>query len=130
MSDASQKKVGVSFGDGRTIRDVADLEAFCHEERVDIAIISVPAHAAQSIIDRLVGLDPGRRVSAILNFAPVRSLPARRRGAPGRLSSEPCSVVLPRPRGLTVMDDGTIRHAPRAVAGALRAGPAPPLRTG
>jgi redox-sensing transcriptional repressor len=48
MFDASQRKVGVSFGDGRTIRDVADLESFCHEERVDIAIVAVPAHAAQS----------------------------------------------------------------------------------
>jgi redox-sensing transcriptional repressor len=72
MFDASQKKVGVSFGDGRTIRDVADIEAFCRDERVDIAIISVPGHAAQSIIDRLVGLEPGKRVSAILNFAPVK----------------------------------------------------------
>jgi redox-sensing transcriptional repressor len=72
MFDASQRKVGVSFGDGRTIRDVADLESFCHEERVDIAIVAVPAHAAQSIIDRLVGLEPAQRVHAILNFAPVK----------------------------------------------------------
>jgi redox-sensing transcriptional repressor len=72
MFDASQRKVGGSFGDGRTIRDVADLERFCHEERVDIAIVAVPAHAAQSIIDRLVGLDPAQRVRAILNFAPVK----------------------------------------------------------
>ena len=41
-------------------------------ERVDIAIVAVPAHAAQSIIDRLVGLDPPQRVRAILNFAPVK----------------------------------------------------------
>ena len=72
MFDASQKKVGVSFGDGRTIRDAVDLESFCHEERVDIAIVAVPAHAAQSIIDRLVGLEPARRVRAVLNFAPVK----------------------------------------------------------
>ena len=72
MFDASQKKVGVSFGDGRTVRDVADLERFCHAERVDIGIVAVPAHAAQSIIDRLVGLNPAHRVHAILNFAPVK----------------------------------------------------------
>ena len=72
MFDSSQRKVGASYGDGRTMRDVADLEAFCHEEHVDIAIVSVPAHAAQAIIDRLVGLEPPQRVSAILNFAPVK----------------------------------------------------------
>ena len=72
MFDSSQRKVGVSYGDGRTIRDAADLESFCHEEHVDIAIVSVPAHAAQSIIDRLVGLEPPQRVHAILNFAPVK----------------------------------------------------------
>jgi redox-sensing transcriptional repressor len=72
MFDSSQRKVGVSYGDGRTIRDAADLESFCHEEHVDIAIVSVPAHAAQSIIDRLVGLEPSQRVHAILNFAPVK----------------------------------------------------------
>ncbi len=72
MFDASRKKVGVSFGDGRSVRDVADLERFCQEAHVDIAIVAVPGHAAQSIIDRLVGLEPQRRVRAILNFAPVK----------------------------------------------------------
>ena len=72
MFDASHKKIGVSFGDGRTVRDVADLERFCQDEHVDIAIVAVPGHAAQSIIDRLVGLDPEQRVRAILNFAPVK----------------------------------------------------------
>ena len=72
MFDASSRKVGASFGDGRTVRDVAGLEAFCREERVDIGIVAVPAHAAQSIIDRLTGLEPGCRVRAVLNFAPVK----------------------------------------------------------
>ena len=72
MFDASNRKVGASFGDGRTVRDVAELEDFCRTERVDIAIVAVPAHAAQSIIDRLTGLEPGHRVRAILNFAPVK----------------------------------------------------------
>ena len=72
MFDASPKKVGVGFGEGRSIRDVAELEDFLTREQVDIAIVAVPAHAAQSIIDRLTGGEPGQRVGAILNFAPVR----------------------------------------------------------
>ena len=72
MFDSSPRKVGVGFGDGRTVRDAAELEQFCRREPVDIAIVTVPAHAAQSIIDRLVGLEPDHRVGAILNFAPVK----------------------------------------------------------
>ena len=77
LFDASPRKVGVGFGDGRSIRDVAELESFLAEERVDIAIVAVPAHAAQSIIDRLVGGGPDRRVRAVLNFAPVRVITPR-----------------------------------------------------
>jgi redox-sensing transcriptional repressor len=72
MFDSSPRKVGVGFGDGRTVRDAADLERFCRENRVDIAIVTVPAHAAQATIDRLVGLHPDHRVRAVLNFAPVK----------------------------------------------------------
>jgi redox-sensing transcriptional repressor len=72
MFDSSPRKVGVGYGDGRTVRDAAEIERFCRGETVDIAIVTVPAHAAQSIIDRLVGLEPEHRVGAILNFAPVK----------------------------------------------------------
>jgi redox-sensing transcriptional repressor len=72
MFDASPKKVGHGFGEGRVVRDIAELESFLASERVDIAIVTVPAHAAQSIIDRLVAGDDRARVPAILNFAPVK----------------------------------------------------------
>jgi len=77
MFDASPKKIGVGFGEGRTVRDVAELEACLQTEHVDIAIVTVPAHAAQSIIDRLTGGEPEHRVHAILNFAPVRVIAPR-----------------------------------------------------
>ena len=50
----------------------AELEEFCAgaEQPVDIAIITVPAHAAQATIDRVVAPTVG--VTAILNFAPVK----------------------------------------------------------
>ena len=72
MFDSSPRKVGVGYGDGRTVRDAAELEQFCRANRVDIAIVTVPAHAAQTTVDRLVGLHPDHRVRAILNFAPVK----------------------------------------------------------
>jgi redox-sensing transcriptional repressor len=70
--DASPKKIGASIGPGQ-VRAVSDLEAFCAERRaahepVDIALITVPAQAAQETVDRVVGAG----VRAVLNFAPVR----------------------------------------------------------
>jgi len=41
----------VSFGDGAPSA-TSPTSNLCHKSCVDIAIISVPAHAAQSIIDR------------------------------------------------------------------------------
>jgi redox-sensing transcriptional repressor len=74
MFDASPNKIDHSFGEGRKVQDVAELERFLEAEHVDIAIITVPGHAAQSIIDRLVSGPEDRRVPAILNFAPVKVL--------------------------------------------------------
>jgi redox-sensing transcriptional repressor len=67
MFDSSATVIGASYGEGR-VRSVAELEEFCAEERVDIAVVTVPASEAQATIERLVGAG----VRAILNFAPVR----------------------------------------------------------
>lgn len=67
MFDSSATVIGASYGEGR-VRSVAELEEFCSEEQVDIAVVTVPASEAQSTIERLVGAG----VRAILNFAPVR----------------------------------------------------------
>jgi redox-sensing transcriptional repressor len=72
MFDSSPKKIGQGFGEGRKVRDASTLDEFLREEHVDIAIVAVPAHAAQSIIDRLVDGDGRESVRAILNFAPVK----------------------------------------------------------
>jgi redox-sensing transcriptional repressor len=67
MFDSSGTVIGASYGEGR-VRSVAELEEFCAEERVDIAVVTVPASEAQATIERLVAAG----VRAILNFAPVR----------------------------------------------------------
>jgi redox-sensing transcriptional repressor len=74
MFDHSPKKIDHSFGEGRKVQDVAGLEEFLRGEPVDIAIVTVPGTAAQSIIDRLVAGPAESRVRAILNFAPVKVL--------------------------------------------------------
>jgi redox-sensing transcriptional repressor len=67
MFDSSATVIGASYGAGR-VRGVADLEEFCRAERVDIALVTVPASAAEPTIQHLAAAG----VRAILNFAPVK----------------------------------------------------------
>jgi len=67
MFDSSATVIGASFGSGR-VRGMTELDEFCHEQEVDIAMVTVPATEAEGTIDRLVGAG----VKAVLNFAPVK----------------------------------------------------------
>lgn len=64
--DVDPSKVGQSV-DGYVVRHAESLEADLLAEPADIAVISTPASAAQSLADRLVRSG----VRAMLNFAPV-----------------------------------------------------------
>lgn len=52
---------------GKPIYPVGDLEEYCRTHSVSVGIITVPAHHAQTVCDRLVACS----VEAIWNFAPV-----------------------------------------------------------
>jgi len=65
--DSSPTVIGAGFGEGR-VRTVEDLEPFCAQEHVDIALVTVPAAEAQATVDRLGAAG----VRAVLNFAPVK----------------------------------------------------------
>jgi redox-sensing transcriptional repressor len=67
MFDSSARVIGASYGIGR-VRNITELEDFCAAQPVDIAMVTVPAHAAQATIDRVAAAG----VKAVLNFAPVR----------------------------------------------------------
>ncbi len=64
--DADPAKIGKVFH-GVTVRDISALETDVQEEKVDIAVVAVPAGVAQAVVDRLVTAG----VRAILNFAPI-----------------------------------------------------------
>ena len=82
--DSSPTVIGASFGVGR-VRAVEDLEAFCVQEQVDIALVTVPAAEAQSTVDRLARAG----VRAVVNFAPVKvTAPSGVTVRPVDLSSE------------------------------------------
>jgi redox-sensing transcriptional repressor len=64
--DNDPAKIGQPW-DGLRVQDVRELEAALAEHPVDIAVLAVPAEAAQPLADRLVAAG----IKAILNFAPV-----------------------------------------------------------
>jgi redox-sensing transcriptional repressor len=70
--DADPGRIGSTIR-GLTVRDIADLDAIVAEHGITIAVLAVPASAAQDVCDRLVAVG----VTSILNFAPVvLSVPA------------------------------------------------------
>ena len=64
--DSDPQKVGHLVGDMQ-IQDFAKAKEVIEEENIKIAVVAVPSHAAQKVVDQLV--DAGIR--AILNFAPI-----------------------------------------------------------
>lgn len=65
--DSDPAKIGERWG-GLRVRSDAELERVLAEERIEIAILAVPAAVAQPLAERVVGAG----VNAILNFAPVK----------------------------------------------------------
>ena len=67
LFDNDQRKIG-SNHKGFTVHSITDLEKIVKEERIEIAVLTVPSSAAQSIVDQVVAVG----IKAILNFAPVK----------------------------------------------------------
>jgi redox-sensing transcriptional repressor len=65
--DSDPAKIGESWG-GLTVQPDEEIDRALRERQVEIAIIAVPAEAAQGVVDRVVAAG----VKAVLNFAPVR----------------------------------------------------------
>ncbi|MFZ0626360.1 MAG: redox-sensing transcriptional repressor Rex [Acidimicrobiia bacterium] len=67
LYDTDSRKIGTTVGEV-VIQDLERLDGDCQGDCFEIAILAVPAVAAQQVTDRLI--DSGIR--SILNFAPVR----------------------------------------------------------
>jgi redox-sensing transcriptional repressor len=65
--DADPAKIGQRWN-GQVVRSDRELESVLKRERIDIAILAVPAEAAQAVVDRVVRAG----VRAVLNFAPTK----------------------------------------------------------
>ena len=66
LFDADPRKVGMLVDD-LEVQDVAQMSAAIRRDNIRVAIVAVPAHHAQDVVDMLV--DGG--VKAILNYAPI-----------------------------------------------------------
>jgi redox-sensing transcriptional repressor len=67
LYDTDSKKIGTSVGQVE-IQDLERLDGDCKGDCFEIAILAVPAVAAQQVTDRLIASG----IRSILNFAPVR----------------------------------------------------------
>ncbi|MGE3273797.1 MAG: redox-sensing transcriptional repressor Rex [Vicinamibacterales bacterium] len=66
LFDISNLKIGDESRRGVPIYDLKDLRRVAKKERIDIAVIAVPAESAQMVLDQIVAAG----VKAVLNFSP------------------------------------------------------------
>jgi redox-sensing transcriptional repressor len=66
LVDADPARVGTEIR-GLLVQDIADVDRIVADENIAIAVLAVPASAAQEVCDRVVAAG----VTSILNFAPV-----------------------------------------------------------
>jgi redox-sensing transcriptional repressor len=66
LFDIADTKIGDESRSGVPIFDIRELKRFSHRERIDIAVIAVPAESAQPVLDQVVAAG----VKAVLNFSP------------------------------------------------------------
>jgi redox-sensing transcriptional repressor len=115
LFDEDPKKIGRTVGDSRVkVYDVAQMAHIISEERIDVAVIAVPARAAQGVLNQLMSAG----VKAILNFAParLRARPAVKvKNVDLTTSLESLSYYLTRPRNSNVTNarDVLTREDPR-----------------
>jgi len=66
LFDTVREKIGQRSRGGVLIHDIADLRRIARKERIQIAVIAVPAAAAQPVLQTVVAAG----IKAILNFSP------------------------------------------------------------
>jgi len=58
---------------GLPLYPMSELESFVKQHKIKVAILAVPEHAAQSVLDQLTSVG----IVGVLNFAPVRLRPSK-----------------------------------------------------
>jgi redox-sensing transcriptional repressor len=66
LFDVANAKIGDESRSGVPIHDIKELKKVVRKDRIDIAVVAVPAESAQAVVDQVVTAG----VKAILNFSP------------------------------------------------------------
>ena len=66
LFDAADEKIGHESRSGVPIHDIKELRRVARKDRLDIAVIAVPAPRAQPVVDQVIAAG----IKAILNFSP------------------------------------------------------------
>lgn len=66
MFDADKKRIGRKVGDVE-IFDIKDFPRIAKKDKIDVAVIAVPAQFAQSVLDLVTKAG----IKAVMNFAPI-----------------------------------------------------------
>ena len=66
LFDAANEKIGHESRSGVPIHDIKELRRVARKDRLDIAVIAVPAPRAQPVVDQVIAAG----IKAILNFSP------------------------------------------------------------
>lgn len=109
LFDSDPEKIGRAVGDARVpVYDAREIARVVREEKVDVAVVAVPARAAQGVLNQLMSAG----IKAVLNFAP-----ARLRARPGvkvknvdlTISLESLSYHLTRPLAASMTNPRGVR---------------------
>ena len=102
LFDNDKEKIGRRVGDaGIMVQDVKRMERVVREEGIDVAVISVPARAAQTVLNQLMAAG----IKAVLNFAPANlrtRLGVKVKTVDLTISLESLSYFLARPQTASV----------------------------
>jgi redox-sensing transcriptional repressor len=66
LFDVANAKIGDESRSGVPIHDIKELKKVVRKDRIDIAVVAVPAESAQAVVEQVVSAG----VKAILNFSP------------------------------------------------------------
>jgi redox-sensing transcriptional repressor len=102
LFDNDKEKIGRRIGHAEMmVYDVRRIERVVREEGIDVAVIAVPARAAQKVLNQLMGAG----IKAVLNFAPARlrsRLDVKLKTVDLTISLESLSYFLARPQAASM----------------------------
>ena len=110
LFDNDQEKIGRRIGqDGVMVHDVRKIARVVRDEAIDVAVIAVPARAAQRVLNQVMTAG----IKAVLNFAPVRlrvRLGVKVKTVDLTIALESLSYFLARPQLACVTNPRSVLH--------------------